>query len=51
MTFSRDLDKGHTINQEDIIMCRPGTGQNYTKIKKFLSKKLKNPVKKGDLLR
>ena len=51
MTFSRDLDKGHTINEEDIIMCRPGTGQDYTKIKKFLSKKLKNPVKKGDLIK
>ena len=50
MSFSRDLDKGHQIKMEDIIMCRPGTGQNFTKINKFLSKKLKHPVKKGDLL-
>jgi len=51
MSFNRDLDKGHQIKQEDIIMCRPGTGHNYTKIKKFLKKKLKYAVKKGDLLK
>lgn len=51
MSFNKDLNKGHQIKQRDIIMSRPGTGQNYTKLKKFLGKRLKYPVKKGDLLK
>ena len=51
ISIDKDLDKGQLIKKKDLVMRRPGSGYDYIKIKKFLGKKLKYTVKRGDVLK
>ena len=45
--FGRDIDKGKTLNTNDVVRRRPGLGIKVYDLKKIIGKKLKKKVKKG----
>jgi len=49
--YSRDLETGHILDINDLVLLRPGTGIMWSECEKFLDKALKQKVTKGTMLR
>ena len=48
---TKNLIKGHTLNKNDLVLKRPGTGTPANKYSKFLGKKLNKSIKKDQYLK
>ena len=51
LTYSSDLNKGHILKKEDLLLKKPGTGVPLEEITNLIGKKLKNDVKINRLLK
>ena len=48
--FKEDLQKGHLLSEQDLVLRRPGTGLNYLALENILGRALKMDVLAGQIL-
>jgi N,N'-diacetyllegionaminate synthase len=48
--INKNINKGHTLKSEDLIMIRPGTGISPMDYKNIIGKQINKPVSKGEIL-
>ena len=51
MTYNKDFEKGHIINEKDLSLKKPGSGVSIKDLHKLIGKKLKTDVKINRLLK
>ena len=51
LTYNKDFEKGHIINEKDLSLKKPGSGVSIKDLHKLIGKKLKTDVKINRLLK